>query len=147
MILAYRQHEIPKMTKSIKSITIIYDAKCSLCCGCMKWIQLHAVNKDMFKFITCQSPGRAEKFPDIKEEICLESMHVVLSDNKILKGDEALPEIVSRLQYYKISGLLFKIPVIRSLLFLIYRCISNNRYIISKTIWPLMKEEDLESHS
>ncbi|MGR3317254.1 MAG: thiol-disulfide oxidoreductase DCC family protein [Candidatus Anammoxibacter sp.] len=121
-----------------KTAILIYDAKCSLCCGCMRWIKLHARREDDFEFIECQSETRQKKFPDIKQESCLAAFHLVTPDKQILIGDKSLPEIVCRLRNLQWLAVLFKTPVINLILFVAYRFIANNRFIISKTIWPLM---------
>ncbi|MBM4066727.1 MAG: DUF393 domain-containing protein [Planctomycetes bacterium] len=119
---------------------LIYDARCSLCCGCMKWIELHAIQKDAFEFISCQSEERKSRFPEITDEACQKYFHIVLSNNKILAGDKALPEVLNRLKGFRWLSILFKTPIIKSFLYAIYRWVANNRFIISRTIKPLTEE-------
>lgn len=119
---------------------LIYDARCSLCRGCMKWIELHAVGEDAFEFIPCQSDERRRRFPEMTDETCLKSFQLVLPQNQILSGDKALPEILKRLKGFRWLSILFKTPVIRVFLYAIYRWVANNRYIISQTIKPLIEE-------
>ena len=116
---------------------LIYDARCSLCRGCMKWIELHAIQKDAFEFMPCQSEERRRRFPEMSDETCLKSFQLVLSHNQILAGERALPEILKRLKGFRCLSVLFKTPIIRILLYAIYRWVANNRYIISKFIKPL----------
>lgn len=104
----------------------------------MKWIELHAIEKDAFEFIPCQSEERKSRFPEIMDETCLKSFHLVLPDSRILAGDKALPEILNRLKGFRWLHVLFKIPIIRVLMYAIYRWVANNRYIISKFIKPLV---------
>jgi predicted DCC family thiol-disulfide oxidoreductase YuxK len=61
----------------VKTTVLIYDAGCSLCCGCMNWIKSHAMDTDVFEFIACQSEERKNRFPDIREEECLEALRLV----------------------------------------------------------------------
>lgn len=119
---------------------LIYDDRCSLCCGCMRWLKLHAIGNDAFEFIPCQSERRISLFPGLNEKECLEELHMVLPDRQILTGDKALPEIIIRLRYFRRLAVLFRIPVIRLFAYAAYRLIANNRYIISKTILPLTEE-------
>lgn len=126
--------------KKLGSVVLIYDAKCGLCRGCMKWIELHAISKDVFEFIPCQSDERRSRFPGLTDETCLQALHVVLSNDKILAGDETLPEILNRLRGFRWLYTLFKVPTIRIFLYAIYRWIANNRYIISHVIKPLVEE-------
>lgn len=125
----------------MKSTVLIYDAQCSLCCGCMNWIKSHAIDTDAFEFIACQSKERKSRFPDIGEEACMEALHLITPYGRILVGDKSIPEILSSLKYFRGLAIFFKIPIISLLFYFIYRCIANNRYIISQTILPLTREK------
>jgi predicted DCC family thiol-disulfide oxidoreductase YuxK len=125
----------------VKPTVLIYDAECSLCCGCMNWIKSHAIKKDTFEFVSCQSEVRNKRFPDIRQDACLESLHILTPDERVLVGDKSLPEILCRLKYYRWLSFLFKIPIMSLLSFAAYRWLANNRYVISKTILPLTREK------
>ncbi|HEY4481690.1 MAG TPA: DUF393 domain-containing protein [Candidatus Brocadiaceae bacterium] len=124
----------------IKAAVLIYDDRCSLCRGCMKWIELHAIEKNAFEFIQCQSEKRRNRFPEITDKACQKAFHIVLPNNRILAGDEALPEVLNRLKGYRWLSILFKMPIIKSFLYVVYRWVANNRFIISQTIKPLIVE-------
>ena len=125
----------------MKPTVLIYDAECSLCCGCMNWIKSHAMDTETFEFIACQSEERKSRFSDIGEKACLESLHLVTPDGRILAGDKSLPEILCNLRYFRWLAIFFKIPVISVLSYFIYHQIANNRYIISQTILPLTQKK------
>ena len=127
-----------------KKVILIYDGNCSLCCGCMKWIKQHAKNEDEFEFIKCESEERKKRFPEIENEACLEALHLIRPDNHILVGDKSLPEIVSMLRNLQWLAILFRLPIARSVLYIVYRLIANNRYIISKMILPLAYNQNQE---
>ncbi len=123
---------------------LIYDARCSLCRGCMKWIELHAIRGDAFEFISCQSEERKKRFPEITDEACRKSLQLALSGGQILVGEEALPEILMRLKGYWRLCVFFRIPILKTVLYAVYRWVSNNRFIISQTIEPLVGEREKE---
>ncbi|MFQ5964019.1 MAG: thiol-disulfide oxidoreductase DCC family protein [Candidatus Scalinduaceae bacterium] len=125
----------------VKKAVLIYDTRCSLCCGCMRWIKLREIRKDTFEFIPCQSDEHRRRFPEISEKKCLDALHLVLPDERILVGDKSIPEILSRLRYFRWLAILFKIPIIHLFSYAVYRFIANNRYIISRTILPLTQED------
>ncbi len=125
----------------MKHTVLIYDAECSLCCGCMNWIKSYAVNIDTFEFVACQSEERKSRFPSIGEDACLEALHLVTPDGQILAGDKSLPEILYNLRYFRWLTIFFKIPVINLVPYFIYRRIANNRYIISRATLPLTEEK------
>lgn len=124
----------------MKNVALIYDDKCSLCRGSMKWIELHAIRKGIFEFVSCQSEERRLRFHWLAEERCMQSLQLVFPDGQTLAGDEVIPEIISRLRGYRILSVLFKLPVIKSVLFALYRKLADNRYIISQFIKPLIPE-------
>lgn len=125
----------------MKNTVLIYDSECSLCCGCMNWIKSYAPGTDTFEFIACQSEERKSRFPNIGEDACMDILHLVTPDGRILTGDKSLPEILCNLRHFRWLAIFFKIPVISSLSYFVYRRIANNRYIISQTILPLTQEK------
>ncbi len=141
MSLSYSLIILFNVYKQMKSIVLIYDAECSLCCGYMNWIKSHAIDTDRFVFIACQSEERKSRFPDIIDEACLEALHLVTPDGRVLTGDKSLPEILGNLRYFRWLAIFFRIPVISLLSYFVHRRIANNRYIISQTILPLTQEK------
>lgn len=125
----------------VESISIIFDERCSFCCGSMQWIKLHAVRKNDFVFIPCQSDERRVRFPEISEKNCLKSLHVVLADRKILLGEKSLPEILCRLRYFRWLAIFFKIPGMRIFFYALYRSVAQSRFVISRFIVPLIQEK------
>ncbi len=95
----------------------------------------------MFEFVACQSEERKSRFPGIGEKACLDALHLVAPDGRILAGDKSLPEILCHLRYLRWLTIFFKIPVINLAPYFIYRWIANNRYIISRNTLPLTEEE------
>lgn len=124
----------------MERIVLLYDDSCSLCRGCMKWIELHAIRKGVFEFIPCQSEERRRRFPEVDDVACRQSLLAALPGNVTLSGDATLPEIIARLRGFRRFSVLFKIPGVRRLLYILYHWVADNRYIISHTIKPLADE-------
>ncbi len=80
---------------------LIYDDRCNLCCGCMRWLKLYAIGNDVFEFVPCQSKECANLFPGSNKKACLKELHMVLPDGQIVTGDKPLPEIPIRLRYFR----------------------------------------------
>lgn len=127
-------------TTIMEHIVLLYDDSCSLCRGCMKWIELHAIRKGVFACIPYQSVERRRRFPEVEDTACRQSLLAVLPGNVMLSGDTTLPEIVARLRGFRRLSILFKIPMVRNLLYILYHWVANNRYIISHVIKPLVDE-------
>jgi predicted DCC family thiol-disulfide oxidoreductase YuxK len=107
----------------------------------MNWIKSHTMDTDTFEFIACQSEERKSRFPEIREEACLEALHLVTPDGHILAGDKSLPEILCNLRHFRWLAIFFRIPVFSLLSYFVHRRIANNRYIISQTLSPLTREK------
>ncbi|MCP4255837.1 MAG: DUF393 domain-containing protein, partial [Candidatus Scalindua sp.] len=76
----------------------------------MNWIKSYTVKSGTFEFIPCQSEELKSRFPNIREEACMEALHVVTPDGRILAGDRSLPEILHNLRYFRWLAIFFKIP-------------------------------------
>lgn len=112
---------------------LIYDGACEFCQTGKSWIEHRAV-PGTFEFLPCQSEERKQRFPEMREETCLEAMQLVLPNGRILAGDRAVPEILRRLRGWWWAALLFRLPGVHLLAGLVYRWIARNRYTISCVI-------------
>ena len=110
-----------------KSMVLIYDGECTLCQATKDWIEKHAV-PGQIEFLPCQSEERKRRFPQIKEEVCLQAMQVISPDGQIFAGDKALPEILSRLRRWRWFVYIFRLPGIKFLSPHIYALVSKNRH-------------------
>ncbi len=109
---------------------LIYDGDCGFCRGGKDWIERNAV-EGAFEFLPCQSDERRSRFPLVPEEACMGAMQLVLPDGKVLAGDKAIPEILSRLKRWRWLSVLFKIPGVSLLAPHVYGWVAKNRYRIS----------------
>jgi predicted DCC family thiol-disulfide oxidoreductase YuxK len=109
---------------------LVYDGRCPVCSGAMKWIQDNAVESS-FDLLPCQSLQNSVPYRGIKRADCMQAMHLVLPNGTILAGEQALPEIVSRLRKYRFAGVLFKLPGASAVSRLAYRWFAVRRYRIS----------------
>lgn len=112
------------------ALVLIYDGACDFCRGGKNWIERRAI-PGTFEFLPCQSRERQRRFPAMKAETCLEAMQLVLPDGRILAGDQAIPEVLKRLQGWRWAAILFLIPGIHLLAGPVYRWVARNRYAIS----------------
>lgn len=108
-------------------MVLIYDGECTLCQTTKDWIEKNAV-QGQIEFLPCQSEERKMRFPQIKEEACLQAMQVILPDGQILAGDKAFPEILSRLKRWRWLAHIFRLPGIRFFSPRIYAWVSKNRH-------------------
>jgi len=109
--------------------TLIYDGKCPICSGAADWI--HERVGDDIELLPCQENARAERFPDISEQQCMESMWLVTQDGTRYAGDRALPSILRMMPRYKWLAWICELPLIRHIAPHVYRLIAKNRYHLS----------------
>ena len=109
---------------------LIYDSTCPICSGATRWIQDNAINGS-FDLMPCQSLQESVQYAGIKRKDCMQSMHLILPDGTVLAGEQALPEIITRLRKYHIAGGLFKLPGVMTLSRIAYRWFASRRYRIA----------------
>jgi len=109
---------------------LIYDSACPVCSGAVRWIQDNAI-RGAFDAVPCHAVQNGVPNLGIKREDCLQAIHLVLPDGRILAGEKALPEIVARLRKYRLAGVLFKLPGAATVFRIVYRWFAVRRYRIA----------------
>jgi predicted DCC family thiol-disulfide oxidoreductase YuxK len=113
--------------------TIIFDKNCPICSSVVKWI---GENESMnsFEMVPCQSESMTSRFSVIAQDECMNAMHLVLPDGRVMVGDQALPEIMMRLRRYHFVATLLKLPGASILSRIAYRWFAGHRYKIAGII-------------
>jgi len=127
--------------------TLIYDGKCPVCSGTVKWIREHEISGS-FEMVACQSEKRGALHPDVNRSDCMTAMHLVLPDGTVLVGEQALPRIVSRLRGYRFAAPLFRLPGAAVLSRIAYRWFADRRYRIAAYLTHLTggRQRVVQSH-
>jgi predicted DCC family thiol-disulfide oxidoreductase YuxK len=110
--------------------TVVYDGECGLCRGGIAWIRGRAV-PGALEFLPCQSDERRARLPRIEEARCMEAIHLVLPDGRILAAAAAIPEILRRLRGWRWLAAVFHVPGARWLAAPTYAWVARHRYQIS----------------
>jgi predicted DCC family thiol-disulfide oxidoreductase YuxK len=119
-----------EMTKEKERATLIYDGKCPICNGTVKWIKENEV-EGTFEMLPCQSERIDSEFPDVKRDECMQAMHLVLPDGKVFVGERAMPEIFRRLKRYRFAATFFRLPGAQTFSRIAYRWFADRRYTIA----------------
>jgi predicted DCC family thiol-disulfide oxidoreductase YuxK len=119
--------------------TLIYDGSCPLCSGAVGWIRENAI-ENSFVMLPCQAEERVSRFPGITQGACMNAMHLVLPDGTILVGEQAMPEVITRLKHYRFAALLFKLPGSRTVSRAAYQWFADRRYKIAAILSHFMAE-------
>jgi predicted DCC family thiol-disulfide oxidoreductase YuxK len=118
-----------------KKAVLIYDGNCPVCGATVDWIRENA-RKGRFEYLPCQSLEREERFPLIREAVCMDAMQLVLPDGTVLAGEKALPEILKRLKRYGPLSSFFKLPGAEGVSRSFYRWFADRRYHIADVLFP-----------
>ena len=110
-----------------EQVTLIYDGSCPLCSKTIAWIRKNEIESS-FVMLPCQGEETVSRFPKIERKDCMNAMHLVLSNGRVLVGEKAMPEIFSRLQHYRFAALLFKLPGLQTISRIAYRWFAERRY-------------------
>ena len=110
--------------------TLIYDNECPLCTRAAGWVAAHGT-RDALDTLPCKSPARAERFPNISEQACMEAMQLVLPDGRVYSGDQALPLLLNLIRGWRWLAALFRIPGVSLLSPVVYRWIARHRQALS----------------
>ena len=115
--------------------TLIYDGTCPICSGTVEWIEENE-QEGTFEMLPCQSDSLGKRYPDIDFNECMRAMHLVLPDGRVLAGEQALPEIFTRLRRYRAVALAFKLPGAETLSRILYQWFALRRYSIARILFP-----------
>ena len=110
---------------------LIYDGECSVCRGAVEWIRARS-GPDDFEFFSCHAEDLPRRFPTIEKNACLEAVHLVLPDERVLVGERAVPEILLRLEGWRWAAGLFRLPGAGILSRAFYRRFAARRHRISR---------------
>ena len=70
------------------SLTVLYDARCSLCCRIRVWLQAQSQFVQL-DFIAANSTEALAQYPALNHELTLRVLHVVSSDGEVYRDAKA----------------------------------------------------------
>ncbi len=118
------------MMDSVAPAVVIYDGACPLCRGGITWISRRA-RRGQFEFLPCQAAERRVRFPWLDEGRCMQAIHLVLSDGRVLSGEAAIPAILRHLTGWRWLAAGLRLPGARWLAPPVYAWVARHRYQIS----------------
>lgn len=109
--------------------TLIYDGKCSVCTRAANWVRENA--DGAFELLPCQSAERAERFPEMSEETCMEAMQLIFPDGRRFAGEQALPHLLRRMKGWRWLAAIVELPGLRHASPYVYRFFARHRYMFA----------------
>ena len=119
-------------------VTVIYDKECSLCQGSKNWIEKKALPGTV-EFVPCQSSERIKRFPQVRRENCMTALQLIMPDERVLSGADAIPEILYFLKGWKWVAIALRLPLVKNMSPLVYQWIARHRHFISCVFFPTEK--------
>lgn len=113
--------------------TVIYDGRCRICTASADRIRRLDVRGEL-ALLSLHEPAVAARFPEIRREDVLESMHVVLPDGAVRRGADAVREVLRHLPRARWLGILWLVPGFSWLARHGYSWVARNRYRFDRTI-------------
>src|SRR5213082_3498160 len=111
----------------VKRPTILYDGRCRMCTASAE--RIRAWDKQArLDLLSLHDPAVATRFPEIRREAVLESMHLVLPGGNVLIGADAVRGILRYLPGLRWLGLAWFVPGFSSLAAVGYAWVARNRY-------------------
>ncbi|MGH7277781.1 MAG: thiol-disulfide oxidoreductase DCC family protein [Candidatus Rokuibacteriota bacterium] len=110
---------------------LIYDGECAMCRASALWLMRLALAGGALEILPCRSPVRLARYPQISEAACLRAMQLVLPDDRVLAGADAVPELLVRIRGLGWLARVFALPGVRPLARRVYAWIARNRMRIS----------------
>jgi predicted DCC family thiol-disulfide oxidoreductase YuxK len=114
---------------------LIYDKDCPICRKAAHWVEGN-LKGNALEMLPCQAEVVRNRFPFMEERVCMKAMQLVLPDGRVLPGEKALPEIISRLRRYHWVAWLLRLPGSGMLSHAIYRWFAGRRYRIARILFP-----------
>ena len=105
---------------------VLFDGKCGLCNKEILYYQSIAP-KGKFKLVDITIPKNLARYPSINLRDALMNLHVV-EGKSIKSGVDAFISIWSELGYFKLLGLVVRLPIIYQLACILYRLFANYRF-------------------
>lgn len=73
---------------------ILFDPECPLCLRFKQGLEF--LDKSL-SFVSARDEGIYAEFPELSPQECLEKVHMITADRRILRGSEVVDELVHRL--------------------------------------------------
>ncbi len=123
----------------MKSLTVLYDPGCELCCRARRWLGEQASFVDL-DFVPAGSPEASRRYPALDPARTLEEITVVADDGRVWRGDGAWITCLWALKKHRHRALQFASPALRPLVRHFVHKVAAKRHHISEWLAPRTQE-------
>jgi predicted DCC family thiol-disulfide oxidoreductase YuxK len=113
---------------------LIYDEDCPICRKAAQWVERNK-RGDALELLPCKAEEVRSRFPSMEETVCMRAMQLILPDGRVLSGEKALPEVITKLRRYHWVAWLFRLPGAGVLSHALYRWFAGRRYRIARILF------------
>lgn len=114
--------------------TLIYDGNCPLCRMAVDWV-VAQTRPGAIELLTCQSEERAQRFPDIPLDQCMQAVQLAMSDGDIYAGDRSLPHLFLIMRRWRWMARLLQLPGMSLLSSHVYAFVARHRHMLSVLVY------------
>ena len=109
---------------------VFFDDQCEICQAGVSWLRL----LDRKSRTDCIGihPENLAAYPSLAIDRCLQELHVVAPDGRVLTGWDAVARLARLSPFTWLIGAVGAVPPFRWLCRLLYRLVATNRYALSK---------------
>lgn len=120
----------PKKEKSMKHLTILYDAECGLCHTAKKWLEGQESYFPL-ELLPLQSPAVDRRWPGLREWEPEKKIVAIDEEGGLYQGDTAWITILYALRGFRELALVLANPSLQGLVKQVVELISENRLVVS----------------
>ncbi len=113
--------------------TMLYDGRCRICTAGADRVRAYD-RAGRVDVLSLHDPSVAQRFPEVKREHVLATMHLVQPDGSIDRGADAVREIMRLIPGARWLALLWLVPGFSLLANLGYAWVAKNRYRFNRKV-------------
>lgn len=111
----------------ISSLTVLFDARCNICCRITYWLEKQPKYTEMF-FVPADSDLAHYRFPELDHALTLTDLHVVSNRGEVYRGAKAWLMCLWSLREYREWSIRLATPELMPLARRAIARISSNRF-------------------
>ncbi len=114
--------------------TLIYDGECPLCRTAVDWVAAQT-RPGAIELLTCQSEERAQRFPGIAFEQCMQAVQLAMPNGEVYAGEQSLPHLFLMMRRWRWMARLFRLPGVSLLAPHAYAFVARHRHTLSMLVY------------
>lgn len=110
---------------------VVYDGECRFCTWSMNRIK-RLDKQDQFHYLPRQAPGIEDRFPKLADSDFNTGMRLIVSDDEIYVGADAVYQIYRRLPPFHLIAWVYRVPILHWVFKGAYALVARYRHLSGK---------------